>query len=189
MLNFFKLRDTISGLLWGKIIGFFLKQRGKHIRIIKPLKLINLGRISIGDRVNINSGAWLQAHDNEAELKIGSGSNLGHFNHIYSYKSNEIGSNVLTADKVYISDCLHGYEDVHAPIMFQEIKTLNPVSIGDNCWLGENVVVLGVKIGKNCVIGANSVVTKDIPDFSVAVGSPARVIKKYNIISKTWEKV
>jgi acetyltransferase-like isoleucine patch superfamily enzyme len=53
------------------------------------------------------------------------------------------------------------------------------VSIGDDCWIGGNTTIMpGVKIGKGCTIGASSVVTKDIPDFSVAIGSPARVVKK-----------
>jgi acetyltransferase-like isoleucine patch superfamily enzyme len=54
-------------------------------------------------------------------------------------------------------------------------------------WLGENVCVIGASIGKNSVIGANSVVTKNIPDYCVAVGSPAKVIKKYNVEKQIWE--
>jgi len=75
------------------------------------------------------------------------------------------------------------------PILKQPIKQLPPMTIGDGTWLGENVCVLGVSIGKNCVIGANSVVTKEIPDYSVAVGAPARIIKKYNLNTNRWEKV
>lgn len=53
------------------------------------------------------------------------------------------------------------------------------MSIGDDCWIGGNVTIMpGVTIGKGCTIGAGSVVTKDIPDFSVALGSPARIVKK-----------
>lgn len=64
------------------------------------------------------------------------------------------------------------------------------VSIGDDTWIGTNVVIAGtIKIGKHCVIGANSVVTTDIPDYCVAVGSPCRVIKKYNKSSGLWEKM
>ena len=54
------------------------------------------------------------------------------------------------------------------------------VEIGDGTWIGENVCIIGASIGKQCVIGANSVVLKDIPDYCVAVGLPAKVIKKYN---------
>lgn len=64
------------------------------------------------------------------------------------------------------------------------------VIIGEGSWLGTNVVVVGkVRIGKHCVIGANSVVTKDIPDYSVAVGIPAKVIKKYDFANEEWVKV
>lgn len=59
------------------------------------------------------------------------------------------------------------------------LEYARPINIGDNVWLGGNVVVLpGVSIGNNAVIGAGSVVTKDIPDYAVAVGNPCRVIKK-----------
>ena len=59
------------------------------------------------------------------------------------------------------------------------IEYARPVSIGDDCWVGGNVTIMpGVAIGKGCTIAAGSVVTKDIPDFSVAMGTPARVVKK-----------
>ena len=74
------------------------------------------------------------------------------------------------------------------PILKQKIKQIGTVVIGEGSWLGENVCVIGANVGKNCVIGANSVVTKDIPDYSVAVGVPAKVIKSYNFSSKKWEK-
>ncbi len=74
--------------------------------------------------------------------------------------------------------------------MRQGIRPPMPVSIGDRSWLGQNVCVLpGASIGEHCVIGANSVVTSPIPDFSVAVGAPARVIKRYNGKTGGWERV
>ena len=72
------------------------------------------------------------------------------------------------------------------PIMNQPVKVLRKVRIGEGSWLGENVSVCGASIGKHCVIGANSVVTKDIPDYCVAVGSPAKVVKKYDSEKKQW---
>ncbi|HEY0895880.1 MAG TPA: DapH/DapD/GlmU-related protein, partial [Sphingobacteriaceae bacterium] len=66
---------------------------------------------------------------------------------------------------------------------------VRPVVISDNVWVGANAVITpGVTIGKHVVIGAGSVVTHDIPDYSVAVGIPARVVKKYNFDLKSWEK-
>jgi acetyltransferase-like isoleucine patch superfamily enzyme len=113
--------------------------------------------VSIGDRCLIGRGSGI----------------VGHF-------SIEIGNDVWTRHHVYITDQNHGYEDVTRPIS-QQSQPERPVVIGDGSWLGHGAVVLpGVTIGKHVVIGANSVVTKDIPDFSVAVGSPAKVIRQYD---------
>ena len=61
--------------------------------------------------------------------------------------------------------------------------------IGTGTWLGENVCVIGAKIGKQSIIAANSVVTKDVPDYCIAAGSPAKVIKQFNFDKQAWEKV
>ena len=100
------------------------------------------------------------------------------------------------ASKIYISDCTHGFysgqggqSSPDTPPMQRDYEML-PVEIMDNAWIGESVSILpGVKIGKGSIIGANAVVTKDIPDYSIAVGIPARVVKKYNFQSAKWEKV
>ena len=80
---------------------------------------------------------------------------------------------------VYITDCDHEYRNIKIPVIDQGIVQRGQrVSIGEGSYIGINAVIVGnVKIGKHCVIGANSVVTKDVPDYCVAVGSPARVIK------------
>lgn len=99
-----------------------------------------------------------------------------------------IGRNTAIASNVSITDIHHPYEDVNMPIEQQNIIT-KPVIIGSDCKIYNNSVILpGVHIGKHCTIGANSVVTHDIPDYSVAVGAPARVIKQYNFETKQWEK-
>ncbi len=104
---------------------------------------------------------------------IGKGSGIvGHF-------SIEIGNDVWTGHHVYVTDQNHGYQDVSVPISRQTMPE-RPVSIGDGSWIGHGSVILpGSTIGKHVTIGANSVVTGTIPDFSVAVGNPARVIKRY----------
>lgn len=168
------------------------KSIGKDCRIYSPLKVGGKGNIELGDDVSIEYKTWLAAipieNGKNCCLEIGYGSKIGHFNHIYATKKIIIGKKVLTADNVYISDNLHGYEDINTPIMDQKIHQIGEVYIGDGTWIGENVCILGAKIGKNCVIGANSAVTKDIPDYSIAVGAPAKIIKRYNFDLKNWER-
>lgn len=163
------------------------KRFGKNVAIISPDIIEGERFISLGDNVSINTQAWLLAlnqSDTLPQLDIGAGTTIGRFAHIVALRDVIIGNNVLIADKVYISDNLHGYEDTTTPIKNQPVLFKARVEIGDNSWIGENVSIIGASIGKHCVIGANSVVTRDIPDYSIAVGSPARVIKRYNSSSK-----
>lgn len=168
-----------------------IKSFGRHSNIIKPLIL--KGNVVIGDNTFIHLNAWIEANpltgEKEAELTIGNNCTLGHFNEIYATKSIVIEDNVLTADRVYISDNLHGYQNPEVPVIRQPIKQINTVRIGEGSWLGVGVAVIGAKIGKHCVIGANAVVTHDIPDYCVAVGIPAKVIKKYDFEKDTWVNV
>ncbi len=113
--------------------------------------------------------------------------------HIGAAEKVEIGNNVLIASKVYISDHNHGgysgsvHTDPSIAPIDRPLTKGKGVIIGDNVWIGESVSVLpGVKIGEGSVIGANSVVNRDIPPFSIAVGSPAVVIKKFDKASKKW---
>ncbi|HPF01107.1 MAG TPA: acyltransferase [Bacteroidales bacterium] len=179
-------------LFWWSINLWRFKKLGMYSYINRALKIDGAKNISIGRKVTIQYKTWLASRpltaNNSPILEIGDGSAIGNFNHIYSTNKIIIGKKVLTADKVYISDNIHGFLNPLVPIMNQPIIQKNAVIIGDGTWLGENVCVIGAKIGKNCVIGANSVVTKDIPDFCIAVGAPARVIKRYNFETQEWEK-
>jgi len=191
------LYQRIIKFTYSRLFRFFFrfsfKKLGKNSCIIFPLNIQGMKNISIGDNVYIAYKSYLASvpltGGENPILELGDGTSIGNFNHIFATEKIIIGKKVLTADKVYISDNLHSYEDVTIPIMDQEIKQINHVEIGDGTWIGENVCILGAKIGKNCVIGANAVVTKDIADYSVVVGSPAVVIKKFNIIKNKWEKI
>lgn len=180
--------NRIKTLLYKSSMGRF----GEKSVIINPLKINGKKRIFIGDKVVIEYKTWLAAMPltgyNDCKLEIKDGVNIGHFNHIYATKSIIIEENVLTADRVYISDNLHRYDDINVPIKLQPIIQKKEVVIGKGSWLGENVCVIGAKIGKHCVIGANSVVTHDIPDYCVAVGSPAKIIKRYDFSTQTWKE-
>jgi acetyltransferase-like isoleucine patch superfamily enzyme len=193
MNNLYRLIKYCCRLLWNILNRRRFGKLGKYSFIKSALKLQGCKQIYIDDRVIINDKCWLAALPLTGAitccLEIGEGSIIGHFNHIYCTKNIKIGKYVLTADKVYISDNLHGYSDIAKPIMKQSIIQKGAVEIGDGSWLGENVCVLGAKIGRNCVIGANSVVTHDIPDYCVAAGLPAKIIKRYNQRSNLWENV
>ena len=186
-MNFKSILIKINSLVY----RLQFKTYGSKSIIVSPLKLDCRENIKIGNNVIINYKSWLAAvplTGNKAELIIGDGTVIGNFAHIYATRSIYIGKKVLMADKVYISDNLHGYEYIDTPIIDQPIIQKKEVSIGDGSWIGEHVCIIGASIGRHCVIGANSVVTKDIPDYCVAVGNPARVIKKYSFEQNTWIK-
>jgi acetyltransferase-like isoleucine patch superfamily enzyme len=104
---------------------------------------------------------------------------IGRGSSVIGHISIEIGDDVWTGHNVHITDMNHGYERLDLPISRQH-QPEDPVRIGDGTWIGHNAVVLpGATIGRHVVVGAGSVVTGDLPDRSVAVGAPARVIRRY----------
>ena len=163
---------------------------GDNSSIISPLHLQGTNNISLGNNVLIQYKTWLAClpltGERKCSLVIEDGCIIGNFNHIISTKLVLIHKDVLTADKVYISDNLHGYDNIKMPIHKQPIVQKGTVEIGEGSWIGENVCIIGANVGKHCVIGANSVVTHDIPDYSVAVGAPAKVIKIYDFGHGRW---
>ena len=162
---------------------------GARARLLHT-KLEGAKYIHIGAKVYINSRGWLACMpltgDVNCRLSIGEGTYVGRFCHFYATSRIEIGKKVLIADKVYLSDNLHGYKDINMPVIDQAVEQLGPVVIHDGAWLGENVCVVGASVGKNSVIGANSVVTRDIPDYCVADGAPAIIIKRFDLDKKEW---
>lgn len=104
---------------------------------------------------------------------------IGRGSSVVAHERVVIGDHVFTGPNVYVTDANHGYEDIDTPIG-RQFAPSRPVSIGDGSWLGHGAVVLpGVTIGAHVVVGAGSVVTTDLPDRCVAVGNPARVIRRH----------
>ena len=175
------------------LLGKRFSTFGRQSSIGRVLRIQGGENIRIGDLVSIHERCWLAAlpmtGEERVSLLISDGSVIGDYNHIFATKSIIIESDVLTANHVYISDNLHCYDDIELPIHKQPIIQLKDVVIGEGSWIGENVCIIGASVGKHCVIGANSVVTHDIPDYSVAVGSPAKVIKYYDLETKCWKKI
>ena len=176
-----------SGLYLGR--GFFVT--GKR-------------NISLGSNFRAGVGLRLEAIADYGEqgfspsIKIGKNVTFNDYVHIGCVDNIEIGNNVLLASKIFISDHNHGcYSDSEisqhqSPEVPPSERVLGhvPVRIEDNVWIGEFVSVLpGSFIGRGSIIGANAVVNGYIPEYSIAVGNPARVVKSYDHIKKRWQSV
>lgn len=183
------IRLLIS-LIYTKI--FFKKSR--LIRL--PFDIRNKHLIDLGEGLTTGFGCRIEAFPLDGNenicVKIGNNVQLNDYVHIGSVGSITIGNNVLIASKVYISDHNHGgYDNIKSdsPLIspFDRKQIVKPVFIEDNVWIGESVCILpGVRIGYGSVIGALSVVSKDIPPYCIAVGSPAKVIKIYDFNEEHW---
>lgn len=132
---------------------------------------------------------------NVPTLFIGKNCEFGDMTHIVAFEHVEIGNNVLIASKCFISDTNHGSYNGECQSEPEELPrkrklVTKPTRIGNNVWIGENVVILpGTEIGDGCVIGANSVVKGTINSNTIAVGAPAKIIKKYDSEQMLWRRI
>ncbi|MEX2381977.1 MAG: acyltransferase [Opitutales bacterium] len=185
---------TVRNKAWREVVRRKLGSIDPTAIIEYPLKLTHPECIHIGRRTEIAWCGWLFAVTEyfgqrfDPEIRIGDDCTIGNHVHIVATNKILLGKNVMLADRVYISDNAHDYRNVHSPIMRSDLICCGEVHIGDDSWIGENVCIFGdIRIGRHCVVGANAVVNRHLPDFSVAVGAPARIIKRYNPASKDWE--
>ena len=168
-----------------RIIRFPIRIRGK--KLIKVEKGFTTG-------FNCRIDAYTESNK-KVVIKIGKNVQINDNVHIGGVDSINIGDNVLIASKVFITDHNHGNysgDNQDSPNSIPQERPIysNKVVIEKNVWLGEFVSVLpGVTIGEGTIIGTMSVVNKNIPPFSIAVGSPARVIKRYDHNQKKWLKI
>ena len=141
------------------------------------LTALDDGRLTLGEHALLEPGVWLTAPA-PARIRIGSGTFLNLGVMVAAMDLVEIGDHCMLANGCFVTDSNHRFDDPEMPVPWQGFTSRGPTRIGDNVWLGANVVVTsGVTIGERCVVGANSVVTADLPPFSVAVGAPARVVR------------
>lgn len=178
--------------LLGKIrmIKNHISKKGKNVYIGSKVKVVNGKQIELDDNVQIRPYCDLFATD---QIQIGKGCDIGTRNRIVGNVI--IENEVLTGPDNYISLFDHKYSDPNVSVMHQGAYNPNnnnhdEIIIGEGSWIGTHCAIIGdVHIGKHCVIAANSVVTKDISDFTMAAGTPAKPIKQYNFSTKSWERV
>ena len=151
------------------------------------------GIIEIGNRSRVEdhtSFCFNKIDESLPVIRIGRNVSIGKWNDFGCSKLIEIGDDVTTAPYVHFTDRNHGYEDVTVPIIHQKSWVKGPIRIGRGSWIGFGAQIMsGVSVGRHCVVGAGAVVTRDVPDFCVVGGNPARLLKKYNVQSGEWERI
>ena len=194
MKNEYSIYSKFKLFIWlirTKIIAY-------QARIIRfPLDIRGRKYIDMGRRLTTGVGYRLEAFSEDGKKKMffGSDVQINDYVHINAMCKVEIGNNVLIASHVYISDNSHGIykgspKDSRPDVPpIKRDYYIKPVSIGNNSWICEGVLILpGVKIGIGCILGAHSVVNKNVPDYSIAVGNPAYIIKRYDFSRNGWFK-
>lgn len=182
-----RVKNQINRIKWNHLKW---KKIGKS-NIGKNYSVVSPNRISIGDNFyaedNLKLQAWTTYQNQTFNPFIDIGDNVSMMEncHISCCNRITIGDGCLFGANVFITDNFHGdnsREQLVIPPINRPLDVRGEVSIGKNVWIGRNVCIMpGVKIGDGAVIGANAVVTKDVPEYSVAVGVPAKIIRKIGL--------
>jgi acetyltransferase-like isoleucine patch superfamily enzyme len=151
-------------------------------------------RISLGNSISLRKDAWLNVATEdptgEPVIVIDDNCHIGYGSIISAKNQIHLERDVLVGQQVIIVDHNHGYEDLTLPVVKQGITEGGRIRIGQGSWIGRGAAIICPKgeltIGRNCVVAVNSVVTRSIPDYSVVVGMPARIIRQYDPETKTW---
>src|SRR3954452_5450277 len=146
--------------------------------------------VTIGPYASLSAGV-MPGHvpENDPVITIGDDVLIGRGSGVVGHLSVAIGDGVFTGHNVYITDANHGYEDVEETIG-RQFAPPRPVVVGAGSWLGHGSIVLpGATVGEHVAVGAGSVVTGALPAYSVAVGTPARVIRRYDTERAEWIRV
>ena len=177
--------------------GLF-RRCGRKVIFGRNLTVRHPGRISLGDRVILSDGVVLDAKGTDEEgllvgdrvfiglntvvtttdgtIELAAGCNLGAYCRIGSFGRTRIGEKALLAAWVYVVGAGHETSRTDMAILDQPYITRGGAQVGDGAWLGARATVLdGVTVGAHAIVGAHAVVTKDVPDFGIAVGIPAQV--------------
>lgn len=190
------LKRIITKLFFGNKYALKIKYIGKNSKVGLLHNFLNGKYIEIGNGTSIGRYSKLQCFDKNnniiyhPSIKIGNNCMMGHNCSIMSADSVIIEDNVLMASYITIVNENHGMNPESEFCYRKQPLTTSPIWIKEGAWIGERCCILsGVTIGKKSIIGSGSVVTKTIPDYCIAVGNPARVIKKWNFEEHQWKSV
>lgn len=167
---------------------------GRHVFIGASFSCRRPKYIELGNNVSLGKRCRIYCYDNYANVPlspsivIGPGSMFGDDCRFLVADRLTVGKNVLAASYILVTTENHGM-NCDLSYSTQPLVT-GPVEIGDECWIGEGVTIMpGVKIGNKAIIGAGSVVNRDVPAYTIAVGNPARIVKRWNEDASRWERI
>lgn len=187
-----KQKQAISVFLSKIKLLFYKKDIGKNTYIDKTVNVFGWGHIAIGSNTLIGEHTWLNVNGRIKDFKhirIGDYCYIGRRNLLSSSRELIIGNYVMTSNDCKFLGSNHIFSNPMVPYIATGTSNDDILKIGANVWVGAGSIVLGaVNIGHGSVIGAGSVVTKNIPPFSIAVGNPCRVIKRFDFAKKKWIK-
>lgn len=159
--------------------------KGSKVRYRTRMDVLPFNKFSLGKGSTIES--FSTVNNGVGDVIIGDGTLIGMSNVIIGPVN--IGNNVILAQNIVVSGLNHEYRNTDIAIKDQKIITAT-ITIEDDCWIAANAVITaGVTIGKHSVIGGGAVITRDVPAYSVAVGNPARIIKRFNFETDNWISV
>ena len=179
-----------------QFLPFWKKARGPHPQtgsdtyVDPTAQFLGASRVVIGSRCAIGEDCWFNVNHRQAAgpaILIGDSCFIGRRNFLTAASEILLGDYVLTGTDCHFLGANHSYADPLTPYVLSEVPSEEPIVIGTNCWLGSSVTVLrGVRIGHGAIIGAGSVVTRSIPPFSIAVGNPAGVRRRFDFQKRKW---
>lgn len=188
--------ENIMRNIRGKYWNYMTKSKAINLKIGKNIVISHPEQIRFGNNCSIGQGVEffplleIAGIFYNGKMTIGNGVVIGDYNRFAFKDEIVIEDNVLFAAYVHITDHSHEFRNIAKPIIRQGVFGKGRVTIKEGTWLGYRAEILsGVTIGKNCVVAAGAVVTKDVPDYTVVAGCPAKIIKKYDTKANRWVNV
>jgi len=178
----FKILWAIRALIYKPFFGKFRFPS----YIGKPTFIKNSAQIYIDKNVRIYPHSRIECISSMAKVIINENVTIGHSLHLTAHSILEVSKNCIISSNVLITDNRHDYRDVDKNILDQKL-IIKKTFLGENCFIGKGAVIdAGTQLGRHCVVGANSVLSGVYPDYSVIVGAPGKIIKRYDKAIKKW---
>ncbi|MEZ8136692.1 DapH/DapD/GlmU-related protein [Vibrio splendidus] len=170
------------------ILSVFYKNINFPGYLGRPIFLLGMRNVRIGRRVRIFPNSRIEVHGENAYININDNVTIGQGFHVTSGGELNIGSGTVITGNVVVTNIDHEYKNIKLSVLEQP-NLISATSVGEGCFIGFGAIIqAGTTLGKHCVVGANSVVRGSFPDYSVIVGSPAKIVKRFDTELLIWRK-